>query len=143
MHDSEPLSDPSDKGQSFNSYFNSIFTIRDFVLPPSSQLLIPSVQLSFISMDLSDVYKALCLLDCSKAPRLDNISPDVLRLCADPLFTPVLQSCLQSCTFPNEWKTHEIVPIPKGSNKSSVQNYIPPHFTPLCAIKGIRTHHLQ
>ena len=82
FHDSIPLSDPTHKAQLFNSYFNSVFTTNDFVLPPFSQLPAPSVQLSSITVDFSDVFEALCLLDCSKAPRVDNISPGVLRLCA-------------------------------------------------------------
>ena len=42
-----------------------------------------------------------------------------------PPILHLFQSCLQSCASPNEWKIHKIVPILKGPDKSSIQNYHP------------------
>ena len=73
-------------------------------------------------------FLSLVTLNTTKAPGPDDIVPLILKVCAVPLtlpFTDLLNSCLQSCTLPDEWKVHKIIPIPKDSNSSDVHNYRP------------------
>jgi len=62
------------------------------------------------------------------AAGIDAISPEVLKQCAVPI-TPVvfhvLNLCISSCTLPNEWRTHLIVPIHKSGPKPDIKNYRP------------------
>ena len=128
FHESRPISDPYKKAELFNRYFNSVFTVSDFILPPPDQQPTPSNQLSHIAIDPSDVFKALASLNCTKAPGIDDISPLILKHCATSLALPLthlFNTCIQSSSLPDEWKVHKIVPIPKCSDKSDVKHYRP------------------
>ena len=76
------VSDTHSKVDLFNSFFNSVFSSSDFVLPPMSQLPTPSNHLSSIDVSSEDVYTALSSLDPTKAFGCDQISPRLLTLCA-------------------------------------------------------------
>lgn len=114
-----------DKARLFNSYFHSVFTKSDFVLPP---LTAPVDTLSNISITEEEVYEVLTSLDPAKAMGLDNINPRILRACAIPL-TPVLHHlfvmCLAHSTLPQQWKLHKIIPVFKSKDKARVENYRP------------------
>ena len=61
---------------------------------------------------------------------IDNISPDVLRLCANPLRSLKFSAfsspvCSRLLLQMSGKPMHEIVPIPKGPDKTLVQNYCP------------------
>ena len=112
--------------------------VHDFTLPPENQLPSPTNQLSSITIDTTDVAEALHSLNTTKAPGTDDISLLVLKVCSDSLIspiTPMLNTCMQSCSIPNEWKIHKIVPIPKSSDLSMVQNYRP--ISLLCILSKI------
>ena len=111
IHNSQPVVDPHIKASLFNSYFNSVFTTSDFILPPIDSLPSPTDQLSSIVIDASDVFEAISSLNPSKAPGIDDINPAILKICADPFllqFTHLLNRCLDSFSFPNDWKIHKI-----------------------------------
>ena len=107
-------------------------------MPPPDERPTPTNQLNHITIDTSDVYTALVTLDTSKAAGPDDIVPLILKTCADALTTPLthlLNTCLQTCSVPEEWKVHKIVPIPKGSDPSDVHNYRP--ISLLCILSKI------
>ena len=138
LHESRPISDPYKKAELFNSYFNSVFTISDFILPPPDQRPTPSNQLSHIVIDPSDVFKALASLNCTKAPGIDDISPLILKHCATNLSLPLahlFNTCIQTSSLPDEWKVHKIVPIPKCSDISDIKNYRP--ISLLCIVSKV------
>ena len=85
--DSKPLSSALEKADAFNKYFNSIFTVSDFSLPPVQELPTPANKLSNISIEPSDVYQALSNLKFKfkKSPGCDNICPQLHLLCLHPL----------------------------------------------------------
>ena len=96
------------------------------------------LQLSSITIDTTDVAEAPHSLNTTKAPGTDDISPLVLKVCSDSLISPIthmLNTCMQSRSIPNEWKIHKIVPIPKSSDLSMVQNYRP--ISLLCILSKI------
>jgi len=73
-------------------------------------------------------FQHLSSLDGSKAAGIDAISPEVLKQCASsitPVVFHVLNLCISSCTLPNEWRTHLIVPIHKSGRKTDIKNYCP------------------
>ena len=131
-------SDPIGKATLFISYFNSIFTVSDFVLPPLQSLPSPSSQLHHISISSSDVLDALAALQHNKAPGVDDLSPSLIKLCSGPLLqslTNLFSNCLLYQKIPSEWKTHKISPIPKGGDPSLVSNYRP--ISLLCILSKV------
>ena len=131
-------SDPIGKATLFISYFNSIFTVSDFVLPPLQSLPSPSSQLHHISISSSDVLDALAALQHNKAPGVDDLSPSLIELCSGPLLqslTNLFSNCLLYQKIPSEWKTHKISPIPKGGDPSLVSNYHP--ISLLCILSKV------
>ena len=66
---------------------------------------------AFITMDESDVFKALIQLDPSKAQGYDNISPYVLKYCATSFTSPIpklFTTFLTKSCLPQEWKMHKL-----------------------------------
>ena len=103
-YESKPTTNPQ-KAELFNCYFNSVLTVSDFILPPSDQQPTPIKQLNQITIYPSDVYDALVALNTANAARPDDISPIVLKLCADSLILPLthlLNPCMQSCSIHDE-----------------------------------------
>ena len=138
--DGKPLSSALEKADAFNKYFNSIFTVSDFSLPPVQELPTPTNQLSSISIEPSDVYQALSNLKfkLKKSPGCDNICPQLLLLCLHPLLhiiTSLFQQSYSTASLPQEWKTHKIVPIHKSGDKTNVTNYRP--ISLLCIISKV------
>ena len=84
-----PVLDPAVNAQIFNEFFNSTFSVSVFSLPPLVDLPTPSLQLSQIDLDWSDIFHALVRLDPSKAVGCDGISPHFLRCCATALSEPI------------------------------------------------------
>ena len=139
IHNSNPVHDPAhEKAIIFNNYFNSVFTRSNYILPPVYTLPTPELQLSEIRITEEEVLETLSALDPSKAPGCDNISPLVLKRCANTLSAPVtnlLNKCLQSSTLPSQWKIHKICPILKKGDPTNVQNYRP--ISLLCIMSKI------
>ena len=138
VYNSLPILHPKDKVEAFNNFFNSTFTVSNFVLPPMNQMPTPTDQLSYISVDESDVFDALINLNPLKAQGCDNISPYVLKYCATSLVTSVTRlftACLTQYCLPQEWKIHKIRPIPKKGDLSNVSNYRP--ISLLCCLSKV------
>ena len=138
IHESKTITNPLIKARLFNSYFNSVFSTSNFVLPPLDQLPTPTNQLSNITINASDVFESLSALNPTKAPGIDGMSPVILKLCAHFLLIPIthlLNTCIQTCSMPDEWKIHKIIPIPKNNNRSDVQNYRP--ISLLCVLSKV------
>ena len=105
VYESVPIYHPKEKAEAFNTFLNSTFTTGDFALPPLNQLPTPSVQLSQITIDESDVFDALIRLNPFKACGCDNISPHILKYCCTSLVTPItrlLTTCLHQSSIPQE-----------------------------------------
>ena len=114
-----PVHDSFTKVKLFNQFFNSTFTVSDFVLPSLNSLPCPNSQLSHIidsrvshiNIDSSDVYQTLIKLDPTKAVGCDTIPPRLLKYCATSLTEPIthlLSTSISTCTIPDEWKVHQL-----------------------------------
>ena len=121
-------SDPREKCELLNGFFNSVFTCRSSCSVPkphvsSSQ---PVHQLSQLSFSESEVWKALANLDPTKAAGLDGIGPKLLKECATPLAAPLsilFNACVSQGAIPEEWKAHLVIPIFKSGNRSDPSRY--------------------
>lgn len=91
-----------------------------------------------VSPPKQDVYKELVSLDPSKAKRVDNIGPCVLKFCALGLYKPIyhiFKLSLSRQELPKDWRTHCIIPIFKSGDKTFVTNYRP--ISLLCNVSKV------
>ena len=131
-------SNPAEKCDLFNRFFNSVFIDSRYKPPRSLKQPHPTSQLSHIFFSEDDVSSALTSLDLDKAIGPDGIGPKLLRECAAPLTAPLMSlfnACINQGSIPNEWKTHLIVPILKSGDKADVTNYRP--ISLLCTVSKV------
>ena len=88
--------------------------VTDASIPDLNNLGLPSA--SDLTISLFDVRKQLQSLKTSKASGADNLSPVVLKACADILSEPItdlFRACISAEIIPENWKTVQITPVPK------------------------------
>ncbi len=89
----------------------------------------------FQQITLSDVCSALKELNVSKSPGPDYIAPLFLKLVSDfisPPLTYLFNLSLITNTIPRIWKSAFVVPLSKGGDLSSMDNYRP--ISKLCIL---------
>ncbi|KAK3550604.1 hypothetical protein QTP70_000686 [Hemibagrus guttatus] len=87
-----------------------------------------------LCLTMADVKKTLCRVNPRKAAGPDNIPGRVLRECAEQLadvFTDILNISLSSAIVPTCLKTTTIIPVPKKSPVSCLNDYRPIALTPI------------
>ena len=117
----------------FNEYFYSVFTKDDS--QPQQREFISSFSTESISFSVSDVFNIMSTLNTTKATGIDNISPVLLKNCANSLSTPVhilFSLSITRGTLPKEWKTHLITQIFKFGDKADIRNYRPVFYFAFC-----------
>ena len=81
-----------------------------------------------IEITHSEVAKCLKSLKAGKAGGPDKINTDILKLCCEPL-TPILRNIYQQSInegkIPKAWKMSELVPVPKKSPPTCLNDYRP------------------
>ena len=126
------------KAQLFNKFFYSVFNnAPDFAEPFPTDSISPN-SLNNITFASQDIYEILVSLDSSKAMGTDNISPKLLKYCANLLCDPIqhlFQMSLSNSYLPIEWRTHCVTPIFKSGDRSKVSNYRP--ISLLCVISKV------
>ena len=102
-------------------------------LPPASMPLPPpSSQSASFSIQISDVENLFQRQNCRKAAGPDGVSPATLRHCAQqlaPVFANIFNSSLEQCHVPKCFKMSKIIPIPKGTKISCLNDYRPVALT--------------
>ena len=82
-----------------------------------SDLPCPTKSLSSVTFSYKDTFKPHTSLDPPKGMGGDSIPPNVIKHCAVALLEPVhhllLHNVWINLNLPNEWKKHNIIPIPK------------------------------
>ena len=127
-----------DKAELFNQYFYSVFTDAATPLPNLEEVSIPSSTIPDITLSFQDIFEELRSLQTSKAVGPDNTGPKVLNICADSLTAPLhhlFSLSLANCVIPSDWKCHNIIPVYKSGDKSSVKNYRP--ISLLCNVSKV------
>ncbi|KAK3515154.1 hypothetical protein QTP70_008163 [Hemibagrus guttatus] len=112
---------------SFNARFEAQndVTARKTIPPPEDQVL---------CLTMADLRKTLCRVNPWKAAGPDNIPGRVLRECAEQLadaFTDIFNISLSSTIVPTCLKTTTIIPVPKKSPVSRLNDYRPIALTPI------------
>ena len=88
----------------------------------------PPHQIHTLEIQPHEVCSVIDSLRSNKSYGCDDISPDLIKLCAEPLLSALTQlfsQCLIHSSIPNTWKFHKIIPIYKKGDHSHVTNYRP------------------
>ena len=73
-----------------------------------------------------EVYDVLSKLKVGKAPEIDGIPADVLRLCASGIsssLAAMFNVSFDTGTFPADWKKAVVIPVPKKGAREMPGNY--------------------
>ncbi|KAK3515243.1 hypothetical protein QTP70_012460 [Hemibagrus guttatus] len=95
---------------------------------------IPSPNDQVLCLSTVDVKRTLCRVNPRKSAGPDNIPGRVLRECAEQLadvFTDIFNISLSSTIVPMCFKTTTIIPVPKKSMVSFLNDYRPVALTPI------------
>jgi hypothetical protein len=118
-----------EKADAFNTYFASVFTSdSNSSLPLISPSQSSSNFLDSITVSEFEVQSLLSSLSPSKATGPDGIPAYLLKRCSEviaPSLTVLFELSLQQGVFPSEWKSANVVPIPKKGDAHEVTNYRP------------------
>ena len=136
MINNKLISNFKEKANHFNDFFVSQCT------PVSSNSTLPLVatsltnaSLSSVSFNDQDILKIIHFLNINKAHGYDDISIRLIKMCDSSIVRPlsiIFKNCLQSGSFPNNWKKSNVVPIHKKGDKQLLQNYRPVSLLPIC-----------
>ena len=111
--------------------FNSFFADQCSLISNSSELpnkleYLTQGLLSSITFSKDDIAKMIQNLDPNKAHGHDQISIRMLKLCSTSICKPleiIFYQCLETGTFPNDWKKGNVVPVFKKGDKQILKNY--------------------
>jgi hypothetical protein len=124
---------PASIAESFNSFFQSVFTKDDDTdLPPFDTRIID--QLCAISFNYIDTLQVLLSIDTNKAVGPDNVSGLLLKECAHELAVPltiIFNRSLCSGVFPEMFSKANVAPVFKAGDRTDVTNYRPISLLPL------------
>ena len=128
-------SDFKEKANHFNTFFasQSIPVSNDSALPNTTNS-VSDVSLSSIQFKDQDILKIICSLNYNKAHGYDDISIRLKTYDSSIVksLSIIFKNCLQTGTFPNNWKKSNDVPIHKKGDKQLSQNYHLVSLLPIC-----------
>ena len=122
------------------NHFNDFFASQCTPVPNNSTLPllttpITNASLSSISFNDQDILNVIHSLNINKAHGFDDLSVRLLKICDSSIVKPlsiIFENCLQSGSFPNNWKKSNVVPIHKKGDKQLLNNYRPVSLLPIC-----------
>ena len=123
-----------DKADLLAKYFAGKMRVPDPHKTPPTLPQIIKEKLEIVQTSEVEVKVFLSEVDVKKAVGPDNISPRLLRQCADELARPLTSLynlCLRTSTWPTAWKTSNVVPVHKKGGKCELKNYRPVSLLPV------------
>ena len=111
------------------------FLINNSSQLPSKLEHLTQSRLSSVTFPKDDIEKLIQNLDPNKAHGHDQISIRMLKLCSNSICKPleiIFNRCLETSTFPNDWKKGNVVPVFKKGDKQILKNYRPISLLPVC-----------
>nr|BAB83841.1 ReO_6 [Oryzias latipes] len=107
----------------------TISITQDLPAIPTSPTPAPSSALTICERDVRQQFQKQKI---RKAPGPDGVSPSCLKVCADqlaPIFTRIFNSSLEMCVVPACLKLSTIIPVPKKSPVTGLNDYRPVALT--------------
>ena len=92
-------------------------------------------RLNTLSFSNNDTEKIIQNLDPNKAHGHDKISIRMIKICSKSICKPlqlIFSQCIDTCSFPLEWKKANVVPVHKKGDKQCLKNYRPVSLVPIC-----------
>ena len=89
--------------------------------------------LDFDQVTQAEVFRISEQLNVNKSSGITNINAQVIKdslLALNGQFAHILNTSLNTCNFPDDWKKAKVVPIPKGGDPTNVGNYRPISLLP-------------
>ena len=115
------ISNFKEKANHFNTFFASQCTpISNDSGLPNTAYSVSNFSLSSIQFKNRDILKIIRSLNYNKAHGCNDISIRLLKMCDSSIVKPlsiIFKSCLQTGTFPNNWKKSNVVPVHKKGDK--------------------------
>ena len=125
-----------EKAEVLNGFFSSQTILPNCGTSLPDKLSLPQNTRSFNTLHTTpkEVFDILSHLKKGKAPGIDDITPDLLRLCAKGIaesLSALFNKSFASSTFPTQWKMALVVPIFKKGDKCNPSNYRPISLLPV------------
>ena len=99
----------------------------------AKRLELNSAHLTLRCVSEQEVGRILRKLKKSSCPDVDGISPDILKLAAPVLCTPltfIINTSIESQVVPDAWKRAKLLPLHKKGAKTDITNYRPVSILP-------------
>ena len=120
--------------EELSRFYSSVFYAKDCVPTITYPVLPLTDTLHEMTVNVETVLLTLLGLDTHKSPGADDITPVILKKCAQFLCSPLtdlFNLSLDCGTIPVDWKRGIITPIHKGGNRSDASNYRPVTLLPV------------
>ena len=124
-HNNEFVTDFKKKVELFNFFFADQCSLISNSSELPSKLEYLASRLSSITFSVGDIAKVIQNLDSNKAHGHDYISIRMVKLCSTSVFKCleiIFHRCLETGTFPNDWKKGNVVPVYKKGDKKTLKN---------------------
>ena len=136
LHGNEYVTDFKKKAELFNSFFAKQCSL----ISNSSELPLKlhyttKKRLNTLNFSYNDIEKIIQNLDSNKAHGHDKISIRMIKICGKSICKPlqiIFSQCIDTGSFPLEWKKANVVPVHKKGDKQCLKNYRPVSLLPVC-----------
>jgi len=128
------LHDDLDKAECFNTFFSSVFTHDNGIIPPIHRKEKKGC-FTDVTFTYDDVFKVIVNLKSKYSTGPDGFSSIFLKNLAPSISFPLMlifDQSFQSGTIPDIWKTATITPVFKKGCSCVVSNYRPISLTCIC-----------
>ena len=133
--DSKLVTDVLEKTNLFNNFFAKQCTpIYNDNTVPASINFETKERLSSLEFCVDDIVKIFRSLDQDKAHGHDEISIRMIPHCASSISKPlhlIFRNCLETESFPKEWKNANIIAVHIKGDKQLITNYRPISLLPI------------
>ena len=134
--DNKLVTDFLDKANLFNNFFSKQCTpISNDSTNPVNISSETRDKLSSTEFCIDDIVKIIRSLNQNKAHDHDEISVHIIKICPCSILKAlhlIFRTCLETESFPKEWKKAIMIPVRKKGDKQLITNYWPVSFLPIC-----------